>query len=163
MGFLPATVSMAVLSIGLSARLVTRFGLRPPIIAGLLLGSLALALFASTSSQATLSATLPAMTLLGVGAGIVLNPLLLAATRDVNPDQSGLASGLVSTSNLLGGSIGLTILVSAAAAHTRTLLNQGVAERIALNAGYHLAFTIGAILSALAAILTLSLKSARKR
>ena len=61
---------------------------------------------------------LPGMLLLGLGAGIAFNPLLLAAMSDVDESESGLASGIVNTSFMMGGALGLAVLASLAAAHT---------------------------------------------
>ena len=63
---------------------------------------------------------LPAMLLLGVGAGMAFNPVLLAAMSDVEPQESGLASGIVNTSFMMGGALGLAVLASVAAARTPT-------------------------------------------
>jgi hypothetical protein len=93
------------------------------------------------------------MLLLGVGSGIAFNPLLLAAMNDVPQEDSGLASGMVNTSFMMGGALGLAVLASLAAARTQqaAALGSGAAE--ALNAGYHLAFGAGAGFAILAAVI----------
>jgi hypothetical protein len=96
---------------------------------------------------------LPAMLLLGVGAGIALNPLLLAAMNDVDPQDSGLASGVVNTSFMMGGALGLAVLASVAAARTAVVQAGGAADAAALNSGYHVAFAIGAVFAAVAGLL----------
>ena len=58
------------------------------------------------------------MVLLGLGAGMAFNPLLLAAMKDVDPAEAGLASGIVNTSFMMGGALGLAVLASIAAART---------------------------------------------
>ena len=58
------------------------------------------------------------MVILGIGIGIAMNPLLLAAMSDVKPEESGLASGVVNTSFMMGGALGLAVLASVAAART---------------------------------------------
>jgi EmrB/QacA subfamily drug resistance transporter len=154
LGFLPANLVMATFSIGISARLVTRFGIRKPLAVGLLLAAAGLLLFAITPVSGSFSVhVLPAMLLLGIGAGMGFNPVLLAALDGVRPSDSGLASGLVNTSFMMGGALGLAILASAAAAHTQHLLAHGAGQLAALNSGYHVAFLIGACSAALAAIL----------
>jgi Major Facilitator Superfamily len=96
LAFLPANLIMALFSLGLSARLVMRFGLRLPLGVGLLLAAAGLALFARAPVDGSfLIDVLPGMTLLGLGAGIAFNPVLLAAMSDVEPSESGLASGIV--------------------------------------------------------------------
>jgi MFS family permease len=106
---------------------------------------------------------LPGMLLLGLGAGIAFNPMLLAAMSDVSPTESGLASGIVNTSFMMGGALGLAILASLAAARTNSLLAGGAAMRVALNGGYHVAFLIGAVSAALAALIGMTLLRAGRQ
>ncbi|MCJ0766054.1 DHA2 family efflux MFS transporter permease subunit [Variovorax terrae] len=154
LSFLPANLIMAVFSLGLSARMVMRFGIRTPLAAGLLLATVGLALFARAPVNGSFIAdVLPGMTLLGLGAGIAFNPLLLAAMSDVDPGESGLASGVVNTSFMMGGALGLAVLASLAAARTDRLLATGADAAAALNAGYQLAFVVGAVFAATAALL----------
>ena len=95
----------------------------------------------------------PAMTLLGIGAGIAFNPLLLAAMNDVPAADSGLASGMVNTSFMMGGALGLAVLASLAAAQTQGAASAGAGAVEALNTGYHVAFGAGAAFVVLAALL----------
>jgi EmrB/QacA subfamily drug resistance transporter len=152
LAFLPANLVMGALSIGLSARLVMRFGIKPPLVTGLGLAALGSLLFARAPVDGTFVVdVLPPMILLGIGAGIAFNPVLLAAMSDVEPSEAGLASGVVNTSFMMGGALGLAVLASAAAARTDTLLASGVSEASALTGGYHVAFLIGAVFAAAAA------------
>jgi EmrB/QacA subfamily drug resistance transporter len=154
LAFLPANLVMAAFSVGLSAKLVTRFGLRAPLAAGLLLAAAGLALFARAPVDGSFAVdVLPGMLLLGVGAGVAFNPVLLAAMGDVTPRESGLASGIVNTAFMMGGSLGLAVLASVAAARTDDLLTAGVVHAIALNDGYRAAFAIGAAFALAAALL----------
>ena len=154
LAFLPANIIMAVFSLGLSARLVMRFGIRLPLACGLAVASVGLALFARAPIQGGfLVDVLPAMSLLGLGAGIAFNPMLLAAMNDVDPRDAGLASGVVNTSFMMGGALGLAVLASLAAARTSFLLERGAAQVAALNGGYQLAFALGAACGAVAAVL----------
>ena len=82
---------------------------------------------------------------------MAFNPVLLAAMSDVGPDEAGLASGVVNTSFMMGGALGLAVLASLAAARTDTLLESGDSQLAALAGGYHLAFLVGAIFAAAAA------------
>jgi predicted MFS family arabinose efflux permease len=152
--FLPANVIMAVLSLGLSAKLVLRFGIRVPLASGLLLAAAGLALFARAPVDGAFVAdVLPSMILLGLGAGMAFNPLLLAAMSDVEPNDAGLASGLVNTSFMMGGALGLAILASVAASRSEALLASGDSHLTALTGGYQAAFLIGAVFAAAAAVL----------
>lgn len=154
LAFLPANLIMAAFSLGLSARLVMRFGIRRPIVVGLALAAAGLAWFARAPVSGTfLADVLPAMVLLGVGAGVAFNPVLLAAMSDVSERESGLASGIVNTSFLLGGSLGLATLASIAATRTAGALAAGAGNATALAAGFGLAFLIGAVCALAAATL----------
>ena len=154
LAFLPANLIMAAFSLGLSARIVMRFGIRLPLAAGMALATAGLALFALSPADGSFAVhVLPGMLLLGLGCGMALNPLLLAAMSEVAPDESGLASGIVNTSFMMGGALGLAVLASLAAARTESLLAAGSASALALTAGYHIAFAAGAVFAALAALL----------
>ena len=152
--FLPANLIMGAFSLGLSAKLVMRFGYRKPLASGLLLAAAGLALFVRAPVDGNFVVdVLPSMILLGFGAGMAFNPVLLAAMGDVKPEESGLASGIVNTSFMMGGAVGLAILVSVAASRTTTLLSEGHGQHDALTGGYHIAFLVGAIFAAVAAVL----------
>jgi EmrB/QacA subfamily drug resistance transporter len=157
--FLPANVIMAVFSIGISARLVHRFGVRGPLAVGLLLAAAGLLLFARAPLDGRLWVDIvPGMALLGFGAGMAFNPLFLAAMADAKPDEAGLASGLVNTSFMMGGALGLAVLASLAAARTTGLDAAVEASPGALAAGYRLAFAVAAGAALLAAGLSLTLR-----
>jgi EmrB/QacA subfamily drug resistance transporter len=152
LAFLPGNLVMGVLSVAVSAKLVMRFGIRPPLAAGLLLAGLGLILFARAPVDGNFVVdVLPSMILLGIGAGIAFNPVLLAAMGDVEPSEAGLASGIVNTSFMMGGALGLAVLASLAASRTDTLASRGDGELAALTGGYHLAFLVGAIFAIAAA------------
>src|SRR5207245_2335255 len=152
LAFLPANLIMAAFSLGLSAKLVLRFGLRRPLAAGLLLAAAGLALFARAPVGGSFVVdVLPSMILLGVGAGMAFNPVLLAAMSDVAPEESGLASGVVNTAFMMGGALGLAVLASLAASRTNSLRAVGDGRLEALTGGYHLAFLVGALFAVAAA------------
>jgi MFS family permease len=85
------------------------------------------------------------MLLFGIGGGLAFNPVLMASMSDVEPQHSGLASGITNTAFMMGVALGLAILASAAAARTHHLAAAGAGTAAALTGGYHLAFVIGAI------------------
>ena len=154
LAFLPANLIMGAFSLGLSAKLVMRFGIRKPLAAGLLLAAIGLVLFTRAPVGGHFAVdVLPSMILLGFGAGLAFNPVLLAAMSDVAPEESGLASGLVNTSFMMGGALGLAILASLAASRTNSLSASGHGPLAALNGGYHLAFLVGAVFAVAAAAL----------
>ncbi|KGV45880.1 drug resistance MFS transporter, drug:H+ antiporter-2 family protein [Burkholderia pseudomallei MSHR4012] len=159
LAFLPANLIMAAFSLGLSARIVMRFGIRRAIGAGLVIAAAGLALFARAPADGGFVAhVLPGMILVGVGAGVAFNPVLLAAMSDVAPSDSGLASGIVNTSFMMGGALGLAVLASVASARTDALAAARAALPVALNGGYHAAFACGAAFAALAAGLAYALR-----
>ncbi len=152
LAFLPANLIMAALSLGLSAKLVMRFGIKRPLVGGLTLASLGLALLARAPIHGHYIVNLlPSMILLGFGAGAAFNPLLMAAMGDVEQSEAGLASGIVNTSFMMGGALGLAILASVAASRTNHLLAAGSPHLAALMGGYRVAFIIGAAFAVLAA------------
>jgi EmrB/QacA subfamily drug resistance transporter len=152
LSFLPANLIMAVFSLGLSAKLVMRFGFRKPLGFGLLLAAAGMALFVRAPMDGNFVVdVLPSMILLGFGAGMAFNPVLLAAMSDVDPQESGLASGIVNTAFMMGGALGLAVLASIAASRTQSLAGSDSTQAQALLGGYHLAFLLGAIFALLAA------------
>jgi EmrB/QacA subfamily drug resistance transporter len=158
LSFLPANLIMAAFSLGLSAKIVMRFGLRGPLGIGLALAVLGLLLFARAPVHGSfLLDVLPGMILLGIGAGVAFNPVLLAAMSDVEPSEAGLASGVVNTSFMMGGSLGLAVLASLAAARSENLSAAATPAAEALSGGYQLAFLIGAVFAGAAALIGVAL------
>jgi EmrB/QacA subfamily drug resistance transporter len=161
LAFLPANLIMGAFSLGLSAKLVMRFGIRAPLGVGLALAAVGLLLFVRAPVHGSfVSDVLPSMILLGFGAGTAFNPMILAAMSDVAPEDSGLASGVVNTAFMMGGALGLAVLTSIAAARTDTLQAAGDGSRGALTGGYHLAFVVGATFAACAALGSVLLRAA---
>src|SRR4051812_32196868 len=163
LAFAPSTIIMGALSLGLSAKLVMRYGYRPPLAVGLTLAAGGLLLFARAPVDGSFVVdVLPSMVLLGTGAGMAFNPVLMAAMNDVDASESGLASGVVNTSFMMGGALGLAVLASVAASRTDSLRSSGESTLEATLGGYHLAFLIGALFALTAAALgSVLLRSAR--
>jgi EmrB/QacA subfamily drug resistance transporter len=154
LAFLPANLIMGAFSVGISARLVGRFGIKWPLSLGLLLAAAGLLLFARAPVGGQFAAdVLPAIVLLGLGTGMAFNPVMLAAVGDAEPSESGLASGVLNTSLMMGGAIGLAVLASVAASRSQHLLAAGHGQLSALTGGYHAAFLVGALFAAVAALL----------
>jgi EmrB/QacA subfamily drug resistance transporter len=153
LAYLPGTVVWGASSLLLSDKLVMRYGIKPPLLSGLSLMTLALVLLARTPADGTWAVDiLPATLAVGLGAGIAFNPLLLAAMSGVAPEQAGLASGVVNTAFMMGGAVGLAILASLSASRSDELVASGDGAAVALNGGYHAAFFVGAIFLVAAAV-----------
>ena len=158
LAFLPSNVIMAIMSLGFSAKIVMRFGIKRPLFIGLLFAAAGLLLFARAPVDGTLVRDVwPGMILLGLGAGVAFNPVLMAAMSEVQESDSGLASGLVNTAFMLGGALGLAVLASVAAARTAGLAAAGTDHLSALSGGYQAAFLGGACFALLGAVLGVSL------
>jgi EmrB/QacA subfamily drug resistance transporter len=154
LAYLPSTVIWGASSLLLSDRLVMRFGIKVPLVAGLLLMVAGLLLFARAPVDGNvLVDVLPGSIVLGLGAGIAFNPLLLAAMGGVAPTESGLASGVVNTAFMMGGALGLAVLASLAAARTDALAASGDGRLEALTGGYQAAFLAGALFLVAAAVI----------
>jgi len=151
--FLPATLIMGALSLGYSHKLVMRFGAKATLVPGLGLIAVALLVFtlAPVDGQYAVH-VLPVMVLLGVGAGVAFPALMTLAMSGATPSDAGLASGLVNTTAQVGGALGLAVLATLATTRTGELGAAGEPLKAALNGGYHLAFTIGALLTAAAIV-----------
>ena len=154
LAFLPANLIMGACSVGISAKLVMRFGIKRPLVIGLSVAAVGLVLFARAPVGGHfLADVLPSMILLGFGAGIAFNPMLLAAMSDVAPEESGLASGVVNTAFMMGGALGLAVLASLATSRTDSLRSAGHSLLASLVGGYHVAFLTGAAFAVGAATL----------
>jgi MFS family permease len=161
LAFLPATLIWGFASIALSDRLVIRYGIKVPLVGGLLLFVLGLMLFARAPVDGSFAVDiLPGMLVMGLGGGITFNPLLLAAMGDVAPTEAGVASGIVNTAFMMGGALGLAVLASLAASHTDSLLASGDGELAALTGGYHVGFLAAAAFAAVGVLGALLLRPA---
>jgi MFS family permease len=148
LAFLPANLIMGAFSLGLSARIVMRYGTRLPLVVGMAFVAAGLGLFARVPVDGNFVVdALPSMIILGIGIGMAMNPLLLAAMSDVEPADAGVASGVVNTSFMMGGALGLAVLASVASARTG-----GDTSLAALADGYQAAFVIGTAFAVAAGI-----------
>jgi EmrB/QacA subfamily drug resistance transporter len=145
LAFLPVALGIALMSLGFSARLIESVGARITLIPGLVLIGTGLLLFHGASPHATYVANLlPAMVPLGIGAGLAFPSLMTLAMSTATPEDSGLVSGLVNTTQQVGGALGLSVLATLAASRTDKLRAQGASTASALTGGYHVAFAVGA-------------------
>ena len=147
LAFLPMAVTMGVLSGGVTARLVTRFGDKRVLIPGMVSATLGLLLLTTLGTDTSYaSVMLPAFVLLGLGTGTAFAPLLSIAMADVPVADAGLGSGIVNVSMQMTSALGLAILSAVATGRTRVLVAAGHPTATALTDGYRLAFLISSIL-----------------
>ncbi|MBT2225084.1 MFS transporter [Nonomuraea sp. NEAU-A123] len=163
LAYLPGPIVIAVISLGLSARIMTRFGGRTVLLAGLVSTVAALLLLARLPLHATYAVdVLPAVVLLGVGAGLALPAVIGLAMSGATPSDSGLASGLLNTTQQIGGALGVAALATLASSHAQSLLSDGESATAASTYGYRLAFGVAAGLLIAAFLLTATVLSASK-
>ena len=149
LAFLPMTAGIVAGSM-LSQRLIPRFGVKNVLLGGLSVAAVGLALMTRVEPDSSyVGVVLPAFVLMAIGMGNAFVPLTLTATTNVSPEDQGLASGLFNTAQQVGGALGLAVLSTLAANRT-----DGATDPAALVDGFHVAFTAGAGLIAIGAIIT---------
>jgi len=161
LSYLPLALFI-IFSAGAASVLVTRLGFKPVLIAGLALITIALLWFSQVPVDgAYLPDLLGPMVLAAIGLGFAFVPVTIAAVANISADDSGLASGLINTSQQVGGALGLAILGTIASSRTENLLTQAqgapTAVAGALTDGFQLAFLTGAGFAVLGIIATLAL------
>ncbi|MFL5870983.1 MAG: MFS transporter [Solirubrobacterales bacterium] len=150
--FLPMTLSIVVAAT-VAPRLVNRFGARAVLTAGMLLATLGLGLLTGVSTDGSYaSLVLPGGLLAAIGLGTSMVPATIAAVQGVDRSLSGLASGMINTSRLIGGAVGLAALTTLATSHANSEVASGTAPLVAQADGYQLAFAAGAGLCLIGAI-----------
>jgi hypothetical protein len=157
LAFLPITLSVA-LAATFAPRMVAGVGACRAIAAGMLSSAVGLALLSGVSPGASyLAVLLPGGVIAGAGLGMTVVPLTITAVQGVAPAQSGLASGLINTSRLVGGALGLAVLSTLADSHTASQLASGASRLGALAGGYQLAFGLAAAVCFIGTLLSLVL------
>jgi EmrB/QacA subfamily drug resistance transporter len=150
LAFLPITIAIAAISLGLAPRLITRFGARALLFASLPLLATGLAALSQDNDLVrSVAALIPVLLLLGIGAGFALPAVTTLVMSAVTPEDSGVVSGLANTTQQVGGAAGVAIAATLATWRTGRLLDAGTPAGPALAGGYHLAFGTGAGLIAL--------------
>ena len=145
LAFLPMTLTVGTLSLGITARIVERFGTMRTLLAGMSAVIAGLLLLQSTGTGTSFFPTIFfAYFAMGLGMGTAFMPLLTMAMADVPPADAGLGSGIINVSQQVGGALGLALLGTFATNHTKALVAQGHSVVSSLVSGYHLAFAIGA-------------------
>jgi EmrB/QacA subfamily drug resistance transporter len=151
--FLPVSLGIGFLSLGFSARLNLRFGERAVLLPGLGLIVAGLAWLARVPVDATYAVDLlPAMVLLGVGAGLSFPALSTLAMSGATAHDAGLASGVLNTTLQVGAAVGLAVLATLSSEETAARMADGESAASALTAGYTLAFTVSAVLLVVAIV-----------
>src|SRR3954468_6288550 len=150
--FLPLTLSIVAVT-SFTARFIARFGAGWVLTAGMLSASAGMALLSDVHAGGTYWAdVLPGGVLSPIGLGLALVSGTIVAVQGVQPHDSGLASGLLNTSRLVGGALGLAALSTLAASHTNSQLANGVSALSAQTDGYAAAFTAGAVACLIGAV-----------
>jgi EmrB/QacA subfamily drug resistance transporter len=155
--YLPLAV-LIIVSAGLASQLVNRFGYKPILIIGQLFIAGGLLWFSAVSASGSFASDVlgPSM-LAAVGLGLSFVPVTIAALTGTAPHEAGLASGLINTSQQVGGALGLAILATIANSLTKSELQQGTHPAVALTDGFGRAFTVGAAFAVTGAILSMIL------
>ena len=167
LSYLPLAVGIIV-SAGGASQLVTRFGAKPVLVAGLVLITTGLLLFAGVSSHGTFAGDvlLPSV-IVAVGLGFAFVPLTILAVAGATDADAGLASGLINTAQQVGGAIGLAILSTIATSRTNSVLHSAHGARNAvmgaLTSGFSRAFTVGAGFAIAGVVLALLLVDGRAK
>jgi len=161
LAFLPMTIGVAVAS-SRAPRLVARLGTRWTITGGMLIAALGLALLTAVHPGGDYLTVLPGGTLASIGLGLSLVPSTIVAVQGVPAKAAGVASGLLNTSRLLGGALGLAVLTTIADSRTHSALHAGAGSLQALTDGYGTALRTGAIIVAIGALVAATLLGERR-
>ncbi len=155
--FLPVSIGIGILSLRVSPNLVTRYGARRVLVPGLVSLLAGLLVFTQVGVDSSYwTGVLPTMLLLGIGAGLCFPAMMTLAMSGATQEDAGLASGIVNTTQQVGGALGLAVLATFSTTRTDDLLADGASQASALTDGYTLAFAIGAafVVAAVAVALT---------
>jgi sugar phosphate permease len=152
-----------IVSAGIASSLVTKVGFKPVLTTGLVLTAIGLVWFSQVTVDGSyLGDILFPSLIAAVGLGFAFVPMTIAAVSGVEPHETGLASGLINTSQQIGGALGLAILAAIANSRTDNLLTEGVSAPNALTEGFQIAFLVGAGFAVLGAILSATLISSKE-
>jgi predicted MFS family arabinose efflux permease len=148
----------------MASRLVDRFTPKPVLLSGLFVSTLGFVLLTRVSGHGDYAShVLPAIIVLGIGLGLSFVPITISATNGVPASESGLASGLLNTTQQVGGALGLAILSSVSTSRVTGALDSGSPVSLALTHGFKGAFIVSAGLCALGFVTALVLLPRRKR
>ncbi|HEY6694377.1 MAG TPA: MFS transporter, partial [Solirubrobacteraceae bacterium] len=161
LAYLPLAVGL-IITAGASAGLVTRFGFKPVLVSGLIITAAGLIWFGQVSPDGSYVGDVLFPSLLAaVGLGLAFVSMTVAAVSGVEPHEAGLASGLINTSQQIGGALGLAILATVANSRIDDLAASGTPQNIALTEGFQSAFLVGAGIAIAGAVLAIVLVSGK--
>ena len=161
--FLPQNLMVALFSLLITKSLVARFGPKRTAIAGLALVAGGLALFSRAPAGGSYLDVLPAMLIIGAGAGLFFMPSVSLAMAGADSSDSGIVSGLANVALQIGAALGVALLAGVSTARTNAALAGGTSLDGALTSGYQLGFMIGAAFAAVAVVVGLVvLRQARR-
>ncbi len=150
-----AVALTAVVASGVAQAMVTKIGIRVALVIGMVLLGLGLLYFTQISVNGTyVGDLLPGFLLVGVGLGFSFVPVSIAALAGVQPQEAGLASGLINTSQQIGGALGVAILTTVAVTRTENLTEGGTDRAEALTSGFGLAFSVGLLFAVISLVAT---------
>jgi predicted MFS family arabinose efflux permease len=152
LAFLPFTAGIMA-GAGAAQQLIRRFGVRPVAVAGMLLAAGGLALMTRAGANGSYASDLlPGIIPMSIGMGLTFVPITLIGTTNVDNADAGLASGIFNTSQQVGGALGLAILSTFASNSTANAVAAGSGRAQAMVDGFQVAFTVGAVLIGLGAV-----------
>jgi MFS family permease len=164
LGFLPMTGVVAILSTGITARLMGRFGPFRVLVPGIAAAVIGLLVLSRVSEHSGYFPTFfIGLVVMGFGMGTSFMPLLTIAMADVPRSDAGLGSGIVNVSQQLSGALGLAVFSTIATSHARSLSADGHTPIAALTGGYHVAFLAAAGCAAFGGVTALALLRPRAR
>ena len=171
LALLPMTVFIMIMMVWSTPRLIGKLGIKINLISGLTLLAIGIILFSFTPANTTednniifMVYVLPASIISAVGMSFAYIPALTVTVANAKKEDIGIASGLVNTTYQIGSALGLAITVAIASTHTEALINIGTSNLEAINNGFHLAFLGAALVSVIAATISLIyIKSSRKK
>jgi EmrB/QacA subfamily drug resistance transporter len=153
-----AVAGTSIIWANVAAAMVNRVGVRPLIAGGMATLTLGLLLFTQVSVDGSyVSDLLPGFLLVAFGLAFCFVPISIAALAGVRQAEAGLASGLINTSQQIGGAVGIALLSSIAINRTESELVSGVAQPEALTSGFQIAFWVGAAIAAVGVVAALVL------
>jgi EmrB/QacA subfamily drug resistance transporter len=153
-----AVAGTAIVWSGVAAQLVTRVGVKPVLVIGMTMLTAGLIFFTQIDVQGSYTKDLlPGFLMIAIGIGFSFVPISIAALAGVQPSEAGLASGLINTSQQIGGALGIAMLSAIATSQQSDALANGDAQPVAMVHGFTTAFTVGAVIAAVGVIAALTL------